>query len=469
MVSDGLNHDVLDNALDIVMILDDNGNASYINKAGIEELGYDLEEITVFKVFRTLFTKNVDYREYINSIDGEKIKGFVYRKNNTCFPAYIRVKQIPDRNGKPMKVVSVLNVTDEQELERVRKKMELTMQERNEFSANITHELRTPVNGIKGHIKNLMNKEEDDEKRKTMDIVMKCCLNMEKIINNLLDFSKLEAGKFELVEEEFAIRECIEHVISTSDSIANEKGIRLTSFVADDVPQMIISDELRLVQILNNLISNAIKFTSVGYVKVEVYQTYHKLDTTELTFMVSDTGIGISTTEQDKLFKSFSQVDGTVTRQYGGTGLGLFVTKQLVELMHGEITVSSHKGEGSTFTFTIHVHTNKREEELVLEEVAHVEDMALEIQEPVIHKPIYTYDSEDNQIQRHSTVERLLICIELHKWDKAEQFADSLKQLLAGAEPELKSKILRMQMAVRKEDYDNSIQYLNQIKQMIGL
>ena len=470
-------NEVLNNSLGIVIVFNDKGEVSFLNQVGIEELGYQPEESDIAGMAATVFRELNNYVADAKAFEGKKIKTTIYRKNNTCFPAVIRIKRIENENHEMLNVVSVLNITDEHlmenELQKVREEMSNTMRIQNEFTANITHELRTPVNGIQGHIKNLILNEEDEDKRKVMDIIMKCCLNMEKIINNLLDFSKIEAGKFELASEEFSVRQCIEHVISTSSSIANEKGIQLSAYVDDAVPETIIGDELRLVQMLNNLISNAVKFTSVGYVRVEVYQTFRKKDIVELSFLVIDTGIGISSAEQDKLFQSFSQVDGSVTRKYGGTGLGLYVTKQLVELMNGEISISSQRGQGSTFTFTIHVQTNKKPQETVVELHKSIEQTAdyleIHLEEPVITEPVFIYDSEENIVQRHSTLERLMLCIEMDNWQKAENFADGLKQLLAGGSSELNRLVFRMQMAVRKEDYDKSMECLNQMKPLIGL
>ena len=143
--------------------------------------------------------------------------------------------------------------------------------------------------------------------------------------------------------------------MDTNRPVANQKGLHFHAFVAEDVPQTVIGDELRITQIMNNLLSNALKFTSMGAVTLEVYKTHQREDVVELTFFVTDTGIGIDAQGRQKLFQSFSQADDSITRRYGGTGLGLYVTKQLAEQMHGHIEVESEPGRGSTFSCAIKV------------------------------------------------------------------------------------------------------------------
>ena len=164
---------------------------------------------------------------------------------------------------------------------------------KDEFVANVTHELRTPVNGILGNIQDLLSKESDESKRYTMEMIEKSCADMNYLINNILDFSKLEAGKFEIEEREFSLRAMIDYVRSNHKIKIHEKGLDFFVSVAPDIPDKLIGDELRLEQILNNLLSNAAKFTSVGKIMLEVLETGRSGNKVELFFMVVDTGIGI--------------------------------------------------------------------------------------------------------------------------------------------------------------------------------
>jgi hypothetical protein len=262
--------------------------------------------------------------------------------------------------------------------------------------------------------------------------------------------------------------------MAVSSSIANEKGIRFSSFIGEDIPQVLIGDELRITQILNNLISNALKFTSAGYVTLEVYKTQQRADKIELTFFVTDTGIGISPEGKEKLFKSFSQADGSITRKYGGTGLGLFVTKQLIELMHGHIEVESEEGKGSTFTFTIQLQTEREESEMheLVEEmqelsIESLRDNSLGSMTRFETEQMYIFGSDLNKKELSSNLEKLLLCVEMENWEKAEMFADNIKGLCEGGDQDVKSKTFRLVMSVRKEDYDKSISFAYQVRDLL--
>lgn len=465
---------IFDHIFCIMLVFDDRGVITYINESGKKQLGYNEGEVNIQEILPTLFTDDVDIAAVVANASDKVIYATAYRKNCTCFNADIKSLRLATEDGASYNVVSVLNTQYElqtrQEIERVENSMKESMKARNEFVANITHELRTPVNGIKGHIKNLYNAETDMEKKRTMDIVLKCCENMEKIINNFLDFSKIEAGKFEINESEFDFRACMNHVLDTNMVAANEKGLKLSAYVADDIPKTIVGDELRIVQILNNLVSNALKFTSIGYVAIEVYKTRLKHGRMELTFFVIDTGIGVTLEEKEKIFKSFSQADGSITRKYGGTGLGLYVTKQLVELMHGDIRLDSEKGKGSTFSFNIEVGAAEEETSEEQENVP----QALEVIRSGIKFPemesmdfVYVYGSSENIKEVNNNIEKLVLCIEMENWEKAEFFADNIKSLLQEADRAIKNVVLRLQMAVRKEDYDKSIEILQGLKDII--
>ncbi len=463
---------LIDDVVCTMLAFNDDGIVTYINESGKKELGYKEQEVTIQEVLPTVFTKIASVVDVVSKME-EEISTTVYRKNCTCFNADVKVVRLQMDDGMCCNVVSLLNkqyeVYARQEIERVENTMKETMKARNEFVANVTHELRTPVNGIKGHIKNMYNVETDTEKKRTMDIVIKCCENMEKIISNFLDFSKIEAGKFEINEASFNFRDCINHVIDTSMMIANEKGIKLMARVSDDIPEFIIGDELRIVQVLNNLVSNALKFTSIGYVSVDVYKTRLKHGRMELTFFVTDTGIGVSLEDKEKMFKSFSQVDGSITRKYGGTGLGLYVTRQLIELMHGDISLESEKGKGSTFTFNIEVGVEGVEDET--ETMAVSTDFlargALQLEQMEDLDRVYVYGTDENIKEISNNIEKLSLCIDMGNWDKAEFFSDTIKSLTQEAQRDVKSFVLKLQMAVRKEDYDKSIEMLKEVKRVV--
>ncbi|NJR37837.1 MAG: PAS domain S-box protein [Leptolyngbyaceae cyanobacterium CSU_1_4] len=231
------------------------------------------------------------------------------------------------------------------------KQAELAKQE---FLAMISHEIRTPLSAVIGMAELLRNTELAPHQQDLISTIHSSGDALLTILNDILDLSKIEAGKLELNQQSFNLSECIQAVVNLFVPTAREKGIELRFVTAPNLPQIIMGDSARLRQILINLLSNAVKFTATGEVKLSVIPIATTIpQSVELQFAVSDTGIGIPIHRRDRLFQSFSQVDSSITRQYGGTGLGLSLCKQLCEMMGGRIWVESQPDQGSTFYFTL--------------------------------------------------------------------------------------------------------------------
>ncbi|MEH2050249.1 MAG: ATP-binding protein [Nostoc sp.] len=237
-----------------------------------------------------------------------------------------------------------------------RKQTELAKQE---FLAMISHEVRTPIASVSGMASLLLYTELTAEQKDFVETIYTSGNSLLKIINDFLDFSKIQSGHLELEEEPFALRNCIHEALYMLAPTAREKGLKLTFLDTPEFPTTIVGDITRLRQVLINLISNAIKFTETGSIEVSVTTrknsdiNHSAANTDEIQFSVKDTGIGIPRDRLERLFKAFSQVNSSINRQYGGTGLGLAICKQLCELMGGRIWVESELGVGSTFYFTI--------------------------------------------------------------------------------------------------------------------
>jgi len=475
--------ELLNGTMELILFFDRNGTIIHWNDAAQKELRYQNNSLKGIKM-TDIFPKLTDvFAEKEEDFGNEyTVSTVAYRKNQTCFPVNLKITYM-QKKGSYLGMCSALSMAAEQEaLKDASKAKEEVAQVntfRNDFVANVTHELRTPINGILGHARNLMETQLDNNQHRTVEIIENCCDNMIKIINNLLDFSKLQAGRFTIEQKEFDFQDLMEQVVNIHIHAINDKGLRLVINMAKDIPKRLIGDEVCIKQILNNLLSNAIKFTSVGQIAIQITKTMQKDHDIELFFMVIDTGIGIDPAKKDMLFQSFYQADASITRRFGGTGLGLSICKELVELMGGTITIDSVQGKGSNFSFTIRLKLtdedagkNELDTDSAVEfpfSLANANETAVfDAQQPdladIDMEALFRFGTKENLEEIHSIMEKMLICIDMGTWEKAENFAGVVKRLVDGGDSSLKRLAFRLEMTVRKEDHEKAVEQFHKLE-----
>jgi two-component system sensor histidine kinase/response regulator len=352
---------ILENIEDGYFEINRKGQITFFNRALCNILGYLSGEIS--EIDQTaIFNEQNSVRAY-ETIDDVYSTGkpaslfdlVITRKDGTLISTEASISPIRSRSNEPVGFKGVLrDVTERKKAEALKqekKAAEAASEAKSNFLANMSHEIRTPLNAIIGMTELLVETELSDRQKEDLNIVLLSAHSLLTVINDILDFSKIEAGKLELEKTDFDIRSLVEESIKIMATKAHSKGLVLESWIDISVPIMVIGDPFRLRQVLLNLIGNAIKFTENGEITVKVSCTEKDEQSINLLFSVKDSGIGIAEEHLSEIFGAFEQADASTTRKFGGTGLGLALSSQIVEQMDGTISVKSNLHEGSTFSF----------------------------------------------------------------------------------------------------------------------
>lgn len=441
---------------DIVLWFNDKGILINWNLSALQYLGYEGKELSRLTI-HALFPPEPPFNLEKSAPYYQDLKDIpVYCKNNTCFMGNVGMLLVREKQ-----VYGICIIKNVQQMRDLQKRIDGLSQElehanevKNLFLANMTHELRTPLNGMMGLLAMMDTTGLSEQAKEDMKLLKDSCQSMEKIVNQVLDYTKMMAGKLEATKEVFMIQEWMAPIVRINQSLAESKGLQFEIHLDPQIPLCLWGDKDWIGQVLNNLLHNSVKFTEQGSVRLEMINQAETKSTVTVLFVVSDTGIGINEKQMKHLFQSFSQADSSITRKYGGTGLGLAISKGIVEIMGGTLEVESTYLKGSRFYF-----------ELVLEKCDSVKTRKpLDKQyedaggqnETYIEGHASFLLTEGNREREHELVDllsQISLCLELGSWERAQVYGHQIKNLLKVRNPELSKHAFRLELATRRKDF----------------
>ena len=400
---------IIQSTQDAIIMMNDRGLISFVNRAGSMMFGYTKEEMLDAEMHELIIPL-----QYLSSfkqgfenfqttgeglVVGRTLEIEAKRKNGSIFPVELSISSAR-MNDSWYSVGIIRDITERKRAERdiveASEAAENASRTKSEFLTNMSHEMRTPLNTIIGATNLLSETNLDNDQMKLVEMMHSSGENLLTLINDILDISRIEAGKITLEKISFDLNDLLSRICDTLSVRSNQKNLEMTHEIKPEVPDLLIGDPNRLGQILINLIGNAIKFTETGSIRVSVENMEASENSSTLKFSISDTGIGIPSSKLESIFNSFNQADASVTRKFGGMGLGLAISKKLVHLMQGVISVESITGEGTTFSFTAKFDIPEQ----VREKTAEIQDqdnIKMETEDLGSLKILLVDDSPDNR------------------------------------------------------------------------
>lgn len=351
---------IVEQSFSAIIIFDTKGIIRYVNPCFTRLTGYQVHEL-VGKPLNQLHTLPLNMEEIYTALEGGKEwRGEVSFHNNQLEPSWWSIYCAPviDEEGMVRSYFSIVQDISErklgeEKLKKAKEAAEVASQAKAEFLANMSHEIRTPLNAIIGMTSLSLLANPEPDLRENLEVIKMAGDALLKIIDNILDFSKIEAGKLTIEKIDFNLYELVQKIIAIHKVRAQEKNLLLLHYIDPAVPVWVNGDPYRIQQVFNNLIANALKFTEQGRVEIKLQLLETLENSIILQALVADTGIGIDVAQQEQVFEGFYQADSSIRRTYGGTGLGLNISKNIVEMMGGNIWVESDVGLGSNFFFTL--------------------------------------------------------------------------------------------------------------------
>jgi PAS domain S-box-containing protein len=416
---------ILNNIIDAIITFDDKGIIQSYSPSAELIFGYKESEI-IGKEIKTLLAKEsyILYDEHLFVYMNERSKGddhgfkseFIALKNNDInFPAALSLSKVLQKNNRNLCIAVIRDITElkqqQQEIISAKDKAEKANAAKSDFLSNMSHEVRTPMNGLTVMSDLLLLTTLNAEQMSYVKVIKDSSDTLVNLISDILDYTDLESGTNKSKLSQINLLEMIDEIILKMNPLAVDKGLKLIVETEDNIPLLVISDKDSITKIFTNLINNAIKFTNNGQVSIKVSHIAQENDFAKFTFVIEDTGIGIAEEHIEAIFEAFNQIDNSDKRKYGGTGLGLTIVKKLVELLAGNLTITSKLGVGSIFKIELNMQVDKAS-------VTKFEQYTQPKEASVIPQPVQVIDNNPEQINKFSPISCLVLISDNQSFNK---------------------------------------------------